>query len=805
MNDLRFAFRQLRKSPGFTVVVVLTLALGIGANSAIFSVFESVILHPLPFKEPSRLIAVWETNEPVGAPANERNEVAKGNFYDWRAQNHVFEQIAALYYANFNLGGGPEPERVLGANVSFNFFQTLGLQPSLGRAFVADEEKPTSPRVAIISHALWQRRFGADPALIGRKIEISGESFTIVGVMPATFQLQFPTNLNPELWTPVRTGNSDANRTEHYLYALARLKPGVSLEQGRAEMKLIASALQRQHPDTNSVSGINLIPLQQQLVAEVQPYLYLLFGAVGFVLLIACANVANLFLARLTNRAREFAIRLALGAGRGRLVRQLLTESLLLSLLGGGLGILLAAYAVSALRAIAPPDLPRLNEIALNGPALFWALALFVLTALLFGLAPALQASNPNLNHSLHQSGRSSGGRKQSRLSRGLVISEIALALLLLVGAGLLIKSSLLLQNVDPGFRPDNLLTLNIALPRQKYRESAQANAFFDQLLERIRALPGATAAGGVDPLPMTGSDSTTGVLIEGNPILPPADRPEVGERLVTPGYFGAMGIPLLRGRDLASADRAGRPQVLIVNEAFAHRFFPNGDALGKRVGLDNDGKIDWAEIVGVVGNVKHRRLDSEIKPELYMPYAQHARNFMSVVVRTSVAPAGLASAIRAEVWRLDPNQPVFDVSPMTQKIAQTLGQRRFTMRLLASFAGVAVTLAVIGIYGVMAYFVSQRRKEIGIRIALGARSGDILGLVIFEGMRLAVLGLVFGLAGSFALVRLIRVLLFGVHPADPPTLIAVSCLLSAVAFLACLLPALRAARINPNVMLHAE
>ena len=805
MNDLRYAFRQLRKSPGFTAVAVLTLALGIGANTAIFSVVDAVLFHPLGFKEPTRLMAIWETNEQPGVEANRRNEVAKGNFHDWRAQNQVFEQIAALTYASFNLTGTVQPERVQGAAVSFNYFDTLGVQPAIGGAFRTEEEKPDAPRVAVISYGLWQRSFGGDPYLVGTTRTFNGEQYTIAGIMPRGFAVQFPVNLPVELWTPLRRGSGDDDRIAHYLYVLGRLKKGVSLEQAQAGMNVIARQLRQQYPDSNGASGVNIIPLQQQLVGEVQPYLYLLFAAVGFVLLIACANVANLMLARLTSRRKEIAVRLALGAGRGRLIRQLLTESLLLSVLGGGLGLLLAIWGIDILRSIAPADLPRLSEIALNGPVFCWTLGLLFFTGIISGLAPALQASRPELNSSLQESGRTSGRPQRSRLSRLLVISEIALALLLLMGAGLMIRSSMRLQQVNPGFEARNLLTLNISLPRQKYPETQAANAFFTSLLERIAQSPGIISVGGVDPLPMSGSDSSSSILIEGQPIVPQAERASAGDRLITPGYFEAMKIPLLEGRALTSQDRAETLPVLVVNESFARRFFPGQRALGKRIGLEDDGKLRWAEIIGIVGNVKHQKLDAEIKPEMFEPYLQSPRRFMTLVVRTAGEPTAMVSAIREEVLALDRDQPVFEIQTMVKRVAESVTRSRFVTLLLGIFAALALALAAVGIYGVMAYSVTRRRKEIGIRMALGARRGDVLKLVVREGMTLASIGLTLGLIASFGLTRIIANLLFGIGPTDSLTLASVSLLLGSVAFLACCVPALRASRVDPMITLRAE
>ncbi|HEX8144776.1 MAG TPA: ABC transporter permease [Pyrinomonadaceae bacterium] len=807
LQDVRYGFRMLAKRPGFTVVAVLALALGIGANTAIFSVVNAVLLRPLSFKEPERLVAVWETNAQAEGEARTRNEVALGNFLDWRAQNRVFEQLGALVYASANLSGVAEPERVQGAVVTTNLFQLLGAQPLMGRAFLPEEEQVTSPRAVIISHGLWQRRFGADPALLGKTLTLNGNQTTVVGIMPPGFQLQFPTSMQVDMWLPLRIDPKDAGRKAHYLYVLGRLKQGVSMAQAQAGMNAIVGQLQEQYPETNADRGANLVSLHKQLVGNVEPYLYVLFGAVGFVLLIACANVANLLLARVNARHKEVAIRIALGAGRWRLVRQLLTESLMLAAIGGLLGLLVAYWGVDLLVALSPPDVPRLGEIGLHGPVFAWTLLVSLLTGLLFGIAPALQASKPDLNEALKESGgRSTGGTGHSRLRNLLVVSEIALALVLLVGAGLLIRSFMRLQQVSPGFEPKNLLTLNISLPRQKYREEQQANLFFEQLFQRIGAVPGVEAVGGIDPLPLSDSNETTGILLESQPALAPADRPEVGSRTITPGYFQTLRIPVLKGRPFTGQDREDAPRTVIINDALARRFWPNEEPIGKRLGFEDDeGKQEWREIVGVVGDVKHERLDAEAKPEVYLPYSQSPRNFMTLVVRTSSEPAGMIGAIRDQVLALDRDQPVFGIRTMEQRLSKSVAQSRFVMMLLAVFSGLALVLAAVGVYGVMAYSVTQRTHEIGIRMALGAQTGDVLRMVVGQGMTLACVGVAIGLLAAFALRRVMSGLLYGVGATDPVTFIGVSLLLAGVAFVACLIPARRAARVDPMVALRYE
>ncbi|HEV2914295.1 MAG TPA: ABC transporter permease [Pyrinomonadaceae bacterium] len=805
LQDLRYGFRMLLKRPGFTTVAVVALALGIGANTAIFSVVNGVLLRPLPFKEPERLVAVWETNAQFEGEMRNRNELALGNFLDWRAQNQVFEQLAALSYASANLTGVGEPERIQSFVATTNLFQTLGVQPFLGRAFLPEEESPQSARAVILSHGLWQRRFGSDPKLVGKALTLNGNQYTVVGVMPPGFQLQFPTSIQVDMWLPMRIDPADADRKTHYLYALGRLRPGVSLEQAQAGMSAISGQLQQQYPETNAGKGAHVVSLHGQLVGNVRPYIYVLFAAVGFVLLIACANVANLLLARVAARSKEVAIRIALGAGRLRLIRQLLTESIMLSALGGLLGLLLAYWGIDLLIALSPSDVPRLSEIGLHGPVFGWTFGVSLLTGLLFGLAPALQASKPDLNEALKESGRSTGGLRRSRMRSLLVVSEVALALVLLVGAGLMIKSFMRLRQVSPGFEPSNLLTMNISLPRQKYKEKQQANIFFDQLFERLRTVPGVESVGGVDPLPLSNSNTTTGFIVEGGPVLASADRPEVGQRAVTPGYFQTMRIPLLKGRQFSEQDREDAPLAVIINEAAARRFWPTEEVIGKRLGFEDDGKDVWREVVGIVGNVKHERLDAEAKPEVYFPYRQYPKNFMSLVVRTSSEPLNMIASVREQVLAIDRDQPVFDIMTMEQRISRSVAQSRFIMLLLGLFSALALLLAAVGIYGVMAYVVAQRTHEIGIRMALGAQARDVLRMVIRQGMTLAFVGVGIGLLGAFALTRLMSSLLFGVTATDPLTFILVALVLSAVALVAIIIPARRATRVDPMIALRYE
>ncbi|HYV83180.1 MAG TPA: ABC transporter permease [Pyrinomonadaceae bacterium] len=807
LQDVRYAFRMLLKRPGFTVIVVLTLALGIGANTTIFSAIDAVLLNPLPYKNPERLLVVWETNKQLGPEMWDRNEAAIGNFLDWRSHNQIFDQLGALFDTDMNLTGVGEPQRIKSCVVTTNFFQVLGVQPMLGRSFLPEAETPGSPFTVIISHDLWERQFGSDPNIINKSLTLNAHQVAVIGVMPPGFELQFPTSKHVDMWVPmiIDVGDPDYHdRNNNFLYTLGRLKQGVSPEQAQTEMSLIASQLQQQYPETNAEKGVRVVPLQKQLVGNVESYLYMLFAAVGFLLLIACTNVAGLLLSRVTARHREVAIRIAVGASRWRLIRQLLTESVILSALSGLFGLLLAYGGVKLLLALTPSDVPRLHEIGLHVPVFLWTLTISIATGVLFGLAPAIQASRPDLNQSLKESsGRNPGG---SRLRNLLVVSEVAVALLLLVGAGLMTKSFVRLQQVDPGFEPANVISMNIALPTSKYR-GPQVNNFYDQLFERVKNLPGVKSVAGINPLPLSNSNVSYRFVVEGAPFVPLADRPYAGVRVVTPGYFQTMNIRQLKGRAFTEQDRENTPYVTVINEALASRYWPNQDPLGKRLGIldEESGKQEWREIVGVVGNVRHKALEIEVMPEAYFPYKQSPQNFMSLVVRTASDPSSLVAAIRSQVLSVDKDQPVSDVMTMEQRVARSVASRRFVMLLLGSFSVLALGMAAVGIYGVMAYLVIQRTQEIGIRMALGAQKRDVLKLVVGKGMALALIGAAIGLVASLFLTRLMRSLLFEVTPTDGLTFVIVSVVLLTVALLACYIPARRATRVDPLVALRYE
>jgi putative ABC transport system permease protein len=806
-QDLRFALRLLTKNPGFTTIAVLTIALGIGANTAIFSVINEVLLRQLPYREADRLVMVWEQNRPRG---RDRNVISPANFLDWRDQNSVFEEMAAFGDRRFNLTGVDDPEEIAAQGVTVNFFSLLGVGPSRGRVFTPEDEQESAAPVVILSHGLWQRRFGGDGNIVGRQINLSGTSYTVIGVMPPDFQffVRGPSfgSKAPEMWTQLRFPPNARIRRGRSLAAIARLKPGVPLERARAEMNAIGSRLEQQYPDFNTGWGINPVPLHTQLTGDIRPALLVLFGAVGFVLLIACANVANLLLARAAVREKEIALRAALGAGRGRIIRQLLTESVLLAAVGSLLGLGIARWGIDLLFGLLPEGLLLIDRVGLNWRVLGFTLAAALVTGVVFGLAPAFAASRPELHEALKDAGRGmSGGAGGRRLRNGFVIAEIALALVLLVGAGLLVKSFLRLQSVDPGFNAQNLLTVRVQLPGSRYREDPQVINFFRQLLERVESLPGVRAASANAFAPFTGPGSATRFEIVGRPQPPVGQEPSTDVRVIDPKYFNLMNIPLRAGRTFSQEEATEMRHVVIINEALARQHFPDRNPLGEKLIINMKNENLPCEIVGVVGDVKHAGLDTQAREMIYWPHPELAFSFMTLLVRTDGDPLGVVGAIQREVRALDKDLPISDVRTMESLLASSVARARFSTLLLAIFASVALILAAVGIYGVMSYAVTQRTREIGIRMALGARRNDVITLVIRNGMMLAGIGVAVGLISAFALTRLMEKLLFGVTATDPLTFLAVAVLLSAVALIACYVPARRATKVDPMIALRSE
>lgn len=805
-QDLRLGARSLFKQPTFTIAAVIALALGIGANTAIFSVVDAVLLRALPYRDADRLVTVWEHNKRRG---NTQNVINLGNFYDWKTQNRVFEDMATFFDLTANLTSGGEPEEIPSQIATPNLFNVLGVNPIMGRTFTEDDGKPGAARVVALSFGLWQRRFGGDPQIIGRKLILNGNETTVVGVMPADFNWHVKggsmTRKMAEMWAPWQIEESMKQRRGRFAMSVARLKPGVTFEQAQAEMNVIGGQLERSY-DFNANWGVTVVPLRTQFTGEIRLALFVLLGAVGMVLLIACANVANLLLARAAGRQREMAIRAALGAGRWRIVRQLLTESLLLAGLGGLAGLALAWWGTDLLVSLAPPDLLNLPQVKINAAVLGFTLAVSMLTGVIFGLAPAFEATRLNLTESLKEVGKNIGGGMRShRLRNSLVIAEIALALVLLVGAGLLIRSFARLQNVDPGFNANNVLTMKVSLPARKYDTDQKRIDFFRQAVAQMQTLPGVESAGAVSFLPFAAPHAGTGVEIEGRPKLPPGQGLNTGVIVTDLNYFRTMRIPLKRGRLYTDQEAAEMRHVVVVNEAFAEKNFPGEDPLGKRVVIHMKNDNQPCEIIGVVGDSKHMNLDAEVKPMSYWPHPELTYSGMTFVIRTKGEPTAVANAARNVIRALDPEQPVADVRTMESLIGTSVARARFNTLLLTIFAVVALLLASLGIYGVMAYSVAQRTHEIGVRMALGARAGDVLRLVVRRGMAMALGGVAIGVAASFALTRLMTTLLFNVSATDPLTFIGIPLLLAFVALLACLIPARRAAKVDPMVALRYE
>jgi putative ABC transport system permease protein len=799
VQDLRYGLRTLVKSPGFAAVAVLALALGIGASTAIFSVVNAVLLRPLPFTDPERLMMVLSSNPGKGVP---KFPASPPDFLDWRAQSRAFEAMAAFDPSPFNLSEGTEPERLRGSSVSASYLDVMRMEPALGRNFRPEEDRDGAEPVVLLGHGLWTRRFGSDPAIIGRTIALNGRKRAVVGVLPKGFD--FPNR--SEVWSPLAFDRDElSGRGSHYLKVIARLAPGATLEAARSEMNVIAGRLARQYPDSNSGWGALVVPLTEMMVGNVRPALAVLLGAVGFVLLIACANVANLLLARAAERQKEVAIRLALGAGRLRLVRQLLTENAVLGILGGSCGLLFALWGTDLLVAAGGENLPRFREVSVDGRVLLFTLGLSLLTGLIFGVVPALQASRPDLNETLKEGGRGgTAGRARHRLRGALAVGEIALALVLLTGAGLMVKSFLRLLSVDPGFRPDHVLTFDVALPQAKYPDDARQSAFLQQALEKLGALPGVESAAAVTTLPLSGDTISYSFSIDGRPGQSPSERSSATYDGVSAGYFRAMSIRVLRGRDFREADVAGHARVAVISDAMARRHFAGEDPIGRRIAIDN-GPQTWREIVGVVADVKHSSLDGETRPHLYEPLPQSPSSWPTFVLRTTTEPMGLAAAARRAIAKIDREQPVANLMPAEALISKSITEPRLAMTLLGLFAAVALLLAGVGTYGVIAYSVSQRTHEFGVRMALGAGRREVIGLVVRQGLVLAAAGVGIGLVAAAGATRFLSGLLFGVSPIDPLTYAGVAFVLTFVAVLACLVPAHRATLVDPMTALRCE
>jgi putative ABC transport system permease protein len=807
VQDVRYAVRMLLKNPGFTLVAALALALGIGANTAIFSVVNAVMIRPLPYRDASRLVMVWEDNYNRG---KHQNVISPANFLDWKEQSDVFEDMAALYDTHVNLTDVADPEELAGQRVTLNMFDLLGAQPMLGRTFEPDDAQPGRQDSVILSYGLWQRRFGGDKEIVGKTIKLNTRTFTIIGVMPPDYQLFVKqgsiTGDRAEIWMPILFDNDARVRRGRFATAVARLKDGVTLQQAQSQMTSLAASLEKQYPEFNTAWGVNLVPFREQFTGEIRPALLVLLGAVAFVLLIACANVANLLLARAASRQKEMAIRLAIGASRARIIRQLLIESTALAFLGGAAGLLLAMWGVDALFALGPKELLPTGGARLNLIVLGFTMLVSLLTGLIFGLAPAMEASRPNLNEALKEGGKAavSGGRSH-RLRNLFVIAEVAMALVLLVGSGLLIKSFARLQSVNPGFNPKNMLTVRVSLPFAKYRGEGKSEQFFRDALARVRQIPGVHSASAVNFLPFAGSGAATRFNVVGRPAPPPGEEPIVDSRVCDADYFQTMGIPLIKGRTFNEREQTVTSHVVIINETMAREMFPDQDPLGQRLVIEMMDNPPPCEIIGVVGDVKHTGLDGEVRAMSYWPHVELAYPFMTLVARTDGDPLNYVAAVRREVQALDNDQPIASVYTMEQLMSESVARARFSTTLLAIFAGVALILAAVGIYGVMSYAVTQRTHEIGIRMALGADNRAVMRMVIRQGMTLAVIGVATGLAASFALTRLMATLLFGVSATDPTTFIAIALVLTAVALGACFVPARRATRVDPMVALRYE
>jgi putative ABC transport system permease protein len=808
LQDCRYALRMLVRSPGFTLIAVLALALGIGANSAIFSIVNAVILKPLPYDQPEQLVQLWMRFTNIGIP-NDQNWVSAPEFVDLQ-QNQSLSHLAAISSDSFNINISGAPERIDSAVVSTSFFQLLGVQAQLGRVFLPEEGQQGRQHVVLLSDGLWRRRFGADPAIPGRKLVMNGQSYLIVGVLPRDFQLP----LEAEVWTPLVFSNDDLspnNRGSHSYQVIARIKPGLSLNQARADMDVVSQRIIEQHPDypyRQYNFRVLTIPLLEQQIGDIKTALWVLMSAVGLVLLIACANVANLLLVRASSREREIAVRQALGVSRWRLIRQLLTESAILGLMAGMIGLFLGYWALRLLTTLAATSFPRVVEARMDLRVLAFTLLVSLATGILFGLAPAF--SSRHVTHdALKEGGRGgTAGAGSQRLRGALVVAEVALSLTLLVGAGLLIRSFMRLQDVDTGFRPEGVLTMRISLPEEKYTKIEQTRTFYRELLDRVRRLPGVDAAGGATGLPLGGTGWSGTTTVDSQAVQPSDTTPEADQRPVFPGYFEALGIPLVRGRYFEQRDNEKGAPVAIIDETMAKTYWPNEDAIGKRIKQGGrESTRPWRTIVGVVRHVRYRTLESPSRVEFYWPYDQtsFALGSMSLAIHTSSDPRSLAGVMQRQVQALDPDQPVYRIRTMGELMSESMARRRLSMFLLAIFAGVALALAAVGIYGIMSYSVAQRAHEVGIRMALGARSSDVVRMVLGQSLGLTVAGIFVGLLGSLALTNFLSSLLFNVKATDAMTFLIVAVILAVVALIASFVPAYRATTVDPVNALRQE
>jgi len=804
--DLRYGARMLLKNPGFTLIAVTTLALGIGANTAIFSVVNGVLLKSAPYHEPDRIVLAWGD---VPSRDEHRTQVSATDVADWRRLNTVFEEIATFSNWGAALSGAGDPERISGIQVGDGYFTVMGGQPLLGRVFTPEEQVDGQDLVIVLSYGLWQSRFGGAHDVIGKKVYLNRRAYTIVGVMSENFH-HLPANLverPAQFYRPVAEAYNEDDRGSRHLRAIARLKTNVSLEQAQSEMSRIAQRLADEHPRYNTGYSVHLVTITEDTVGGIRLALILLLLAVLVVLLIACANAGNLLLARATTRQREIVIRAALGAARGRLIRQLLTESLLIALLGGALGLMLALWGTELITSLGREFIPSMSRVEIELPVLLFTLAVSVGAGILFGLAPAVKLSHPDLNEGLKEGGRVAGGDPgQRRLRNGLIISQVAMAVVLLVSAGLLIRSIIHLHRASPGFNTGNLLTMNVWLPLSKYPDAPKWVAFYDQISQRIQKLPGVQSTGLTSVLPISRNFDRRSFQVESHPV-PPGQEADADTYIVTPGYLRTMQIPLRIGRELTAQDLADVEPVALISETFARRYWPGEAPLGKRIKFPGSAARPqpWRTIVGVVSDVKQYGVDKESTMQLYIPQAQFPVSFLTLAVRTTGDPVQTVNAVRNEIRGVDSDQAVFEVSTMEGLLAQAIAKRRFVMLLLAMFAALALILAAIGIYGVMAYSVAQRTQEIGVRMALGAQARDVLKLVVGQGLRLVLIGVGIGLIAAFGLTRLMATLLFGVEASDPLTFVSIAALLVVVALLACWLPARRATKIDPLLALRCD